>query len=696
MLTRLTELFPAFKANIPQAESVMFISPHAISFYPQLSPEEIQVLQERVVISQLYAQANLHKYRNLNWAVTLHENKATIARAIVIHGKIEGLILMDVNLATRLNRLRKGVNSIGQGIFLNSDGRPIENWNHVFKENQDNPLMQHPLTSPFYEHVDRLKRDYQVYTVALSAIPWQLWVVEKKSHLFEAILPSVLAVFFGIFIFAFTLIALTHFLLRQSFINPATKLLAHLESCSATPVAPPVYISKAWEPWFKLVTHTFSQHQKYTVHLSNQNKRLDKIVAQRTKKLKEINLRREREYAQLRALIDSIPDAIFFKDTQGRYLGCNKTAEEMLDLKEHQIIGVMSTAFMDDEKAQKITLEDEYVLANHTSCRYLDKIQVRSRHVCLDVSKFPFYDRQGNVLGLIGMWRDVTSEHDATEQLRLSEERYHLAMDAVEDGVWDWYIGSDQVACNPSLYTMLGCTTHEFDCSRAWIFSLIHPDDVAEQYSKLNFILKNPHTDFESEFRMRCKKGHYIWVLSRGRIVEFTKYGRPKRIVGTNKDISKQKDNEVLLVEAKEAEEASLYKSQFLANMSHEIRTPMNAVIGMLQLLQKTKLTEQQDDYISKAYNSSYILMKIITDILDVSKIEAGKLALEHIEFNMHELIQHAVELTVLPAHRKHIEMLLHLDFPKQLTCIGDSLRLSQVLINLLTNAIKFTEKGKN
>jgi two-component system sensor histidine kinase/response regulator len=492
------------------------------------------------------------------------------------------------------------------------------------------------------------------------------------------------------------LLSFVHRLIYTSFIEPANRLLHHLEACAHHPKTPPNCIPEEWEPWFKLITQIFNQHEKYTIHLSNQNKRLDKIVAQRTQKLKETNLRREREYAQLRALIDSIPDAIFFKDTEGRYLGCNKTAETMLDMRERQIIGVMSTAFMDEQKAKKITLEDQYVLANHTSCRYLNKITVRSKKICLDVSKFPFYDRQGNVLGLIGMWRDVTTQHNADEQLRRSEERFHLAMDAVEDGLWDWYVGSDQITCNPALYKMLGYKPHEFSASRRWMFSLVHPDDAYEHVKKVRYLIKHPRTDYESEFRMRCKDGSYIWILSRGRVVEFTKSGRLKRVVGTNKDISRQKENEVALLEAKkEAEEASLYKSQFLANMSHEIRTPINAVSGLLRLMQTTKLTKQQDDYINKAYNSSHLLLNIINDILDVSKIEAGKLSLECLPFSVHEVLEHAIELTVLPAHQKNIEVILNLNIPDQLICLGDSLRLNQVLINLLANAVKFTETGE-
>ena len=129
--------------------------------------------------------------------------------------------------------------------------------------------------------------------------------------------------------------------------------------------------------------------------------------------------------------------------------------------------------------------------------------------------------------------------------------------------------------------------------------------------------------------------------------------------------------------------------------MSHEIRTPINAVSGLLRLMQTTDLTTQQADYVNKAYNSSHLLLNIINDILDVSKIEAGKLSLESLPFSIHEVLEHAIELTVLPAHQKNIEVILNLDISNKLICLGDSLRLNQILIKLLANAVKFTEQGE-
>ena len=172
--------------------------------------------------------------------------------------------------------------------------------------------------------------------------------------------------------------------------------------------------------------------------------------------------------------------------------------------------------------------------------------------------------------------------------------------------------------------------------------------------------------------------------------------GSPGGLVGVIVDISPLKQAEAALRKAKEqAEAATQTKSMFLANMSHEIRTPMNAIIGMAHLCLWTELSAKQRDYVQKIHNASLSLLGIINDILDFSKIEAGKLALETIGFTLDEVLG-AVSTMVAPkAHDKGLELLFHVpgNIPQRL--VGDPLRLGQILINLLNNAIKFTEHGQ-
>jgi PAS domain S-box-containing protein len=394
--------------------------------------------------------------------------------------------------------------------------------------------------------------------------------------------------------------------------------------------------------------------------------------------------------------LDSIPEAIVFKDKEGKYLGCNKAAERVLGYTESEMIGLSDRDLTPPELSQRIRNEDAKVLQERTPLRYQEKVELAGRPVLLDTLKLPFYNRRGELQGLIVVWRDVTREYESAEQLRLSEERYHLAMDAVEDGLWDWYLDSEQLICNPSFYTMLGYKANEFPALMSTIDELTHPDDRLRVQETREQYLRDPVGTYDVEFRMLGKGGNYHWVLARGRVVEFTSNGEPKRMLGTNKDITRHKNTELALLEAKkDAELANLYKSEFLANMSHEIRTPMNAIIGMLQLAQRTSLTPQQQDYLEKAGFSAQSLLRIINDILDFSKIEAGKLELEKVPFQLDKVLEHALDLNALKAQEKGIELLLYAPVTAGLLLKGDPLRLGQVLVNLLSNAVKFTTDGE-
>jgi signal transduction histidine kinase len=206
---------------------------------------------------------------------------------------------------------------------------------------------------------------------------------------------------------------------------------------------------------------------------------------------------------------------------------------------------------------------------------------------------------------------------------------------------------------------------------------------------------------FEHTYRLRHRSGHDIWVLSRGKALRDAS-GMPVRFFGAVVDVTRQKTIEERLRQAEDlernarhqAEAATRAKSAFVASMSHEIRTPMNGVLGMLQILRGTPLNADQSALVATAERSALCLLDLIGDILDLSKVEAGKLEIHPEPFAWQPLLSEVADLMRTRAEAKDIDLRVEVTAPPPAWLLGDSLRLRQILTNLINNAIKFTDHG--
>lgn len=282
------------------------------------------------------------------------------------------------------------------------------------------------------------------------------------------------------------------------------------------------------------------------------------------------------------------------------------------------------------------------------------------------------------------------------ELLKENNARYDAISKATKDIIWEWDLVTNKIKWigeGLKKYIPLNFDTSLLDFD--FVSNHLHPDEKINVLDQLQKSIQSGENSWESDYQFLRNDGKYDYVNSRGYVIR-NEAGEAIRMIGSLQDITERKKAEIETQKARiEAEEARKTQEQFLANMSHEIRTPMNGVIGMTELLVGTILSEDQQDYVNTIQESAANLMVIINDILDLTKILAGKVTIEKIDYNFNHLIATIIKTHKCKADKKGLLLNANIDQQIYPVLLGDPVRLSQILNNLLGNAIKFTESGE-
>jgi PAS domain S-box-containing protein len=295
---------------------------------------------------------------------------------------------------------------------------------------------------------------------------------------------------------------------------------------------------------------------------------------------------------------------------------------------------------------------------------------------------------------LLATVRDITARKHAEASLRTSEEQFRQLADNIREVFFVVTPEPIRVAyLSPAYEEIWGRPRQQvYDRPAAWIES-VHPDErrgVGSYFARLMQGIQS-----EISYRIERPDGSLRWIHARGFPVNDAK-GKLVRVVGIAEDVTERKRAEAEWVDAREAaESANRAKSEFLANMSHEIRTPMNGIIGMTDLVLDTELNAEQVEYLQMVKTSADALLIVLNDILDFSKIEAGKLELDYLSFDLRKSLGEVFKTLAIKARQKGLEFIFDVAPAVPTTVVGDPARLRQVFLNLVGNALKFTERGE-
>lgn len=292
---------------------------------------------------------------------------------------------------------------------------------------------------------------------------------------------------------------------------------------------------------------------------------------------------------------------------------------------------------------------------------------------------------------LMGM---VLKRRKMEKSLLESEQHLKRVLEGGNEGTWDRNLQEDHLVFNKRYADIIGYDEDEIGRTYEWTMRRIHPDDYDSTATAIDKVLNGVSETAESEYRIRGNDEKYRWVSNKGKVVEYSEDGKPLHFAGILVDISERKEAEAALLAAKRtAEEASRTKSEFLSNMSHELRTPLNSIIGFSDVLAEETfgpVNEKQKKYVSNISKSGRHLLSLINDILDLSKIEAGKMTLNPEKFEIGESLDE-VKSTISPlARKKDIKLTIKL-VPDEIVINADKGKFKQIVYNLLGNAIKFT-----
>jgi len=399
--------------------------------------------------------------------------------------------------------------------------------------------------------------------------------------------------------------------------------------------------------------------------------------------------------ARFRSIANSLSINLVLKDLKGRIIFVNRHCLNYHGWTLKHVLGKTDADLFPEELAKKFQNDDHHVLATGCSLHQLEEnLKPGGTSVWVEVIKGPILDADQQVMGIQLLYWDVTERKRTEQALELERHLLHTLLENSPDSIYFKDEQSRFLRISRGMMEKFGFSDYSSVLGKtdADIFTSQHAGKARQDELR---IMETGLPVIGLVERETWPDRSDTWAYTT-KLPLRDPSGRVVGTFGIGRDITKLVQSEQELREARDAaNQASQAKSEFLANMSHEIRTPMNGIIGMTELLSHTRLSDAQRSFVEMIEQSAQSLLRIINDILDFSKIEAGKMDLELAPFNLRQCVSHAAKSLATRAAQKGTELILLLERDIPELIMGDEIRLRQILVNLVGNAIKFTQGGQ-
>lgn len=417
----------------------------------------------------------------------------------------------------------------------------------------------------------------------------------------------------------------------------------------------------------------------------------EELKCERTARL-ELEEKLKEETSHFYSILDGIPVQVYVKDDKNNMIYLNQAAAESRGYSREEMQGRSTFEFFPGSAAKFLEDDLEVISSEQPKQGIIEQVPAATgEKIWVNTSKYPWRDKEGKIIGVLVTVSDITDlvrQQDKRESLmaavakalEMSEERYYLAINGSNDGIWDWNLRTNEVFYSPRYKELLGYRDDEFPNVFESFNCHVHPDDIAEVMERVRAHLEEK-IPYEAEFRMRHKNGEISWFSARGQAI-WDKSGEPYRMSGSQRDITDRK-------------QAEQNVNEFFSTVSHELRTPLSAVKGSLRLIEgglAGHISNEARELLDIALSSCERLIRLVNDILDLRKIEAGRIDLHVSKVDTGELLNGVLQ--GLASYAAHHGVELCNDSAESIVMEVDHDRIVQVMTNLVGNAIKFSGRG--